>query len=115
GAVSFSVIIGLIMAFIYRKEEKVKADSQLSMPSVEEARPIWQTAIHFFILVAILVFANWGRPGENQGFWYFMFANKWIFTSIFAAGLVLSLIFILKLNVYYVISAAVISLISFLI
>ena len=115
GAVFFSVIIGLIMAVIYRKEEKEKAQQQLAMPVIDEARPLWQTAIHFFILVAILVFANWGRPGEEQGFWYFMFANKWIFTSVFAAGLILSLILILRLNVYYVISAAVISFISFFI
>lgn len=115
GAVLFSVVIGLIMAFIYRKEEKVKSDTQLSMPAVEEVRPLWQTSLHFFILVAILVFANWGKPGEQEGFWYFMFASKWIITSIFAAGLVFSLIFILKLKVIYVLSAVAITLISYLI
>ncbi len=31
GAVSFSVIIGLIMAFIYRKEEKVKKEEQMNI------------------------------------------------------------------------------------
>ena len=56
GAVSFSIIIGLIMAFIYRKEEKVKSDAQMNMPEIPEQRPMWQTATHFFILVAILVF-----------------------------------------------------------
>ena len=70
GAVSFSIIIGLIMSFIYRKEEKVRADEQLAMPDVEEPRPFWQTALHFFILVAILVFVNWGKPDSAVGFWY---------------------------------------------
>ena len=98
GAVSFSIIIGLIMAFIYRKEEKEKADAQLALPDPEETRPIWQTSIHFFILVAILVFANWGKPGSSTGFFYFMFEAKWIITSIFSIGLVASLIFILHLN-----------------
>src|SRR5574344_186666 len=60
GAVSFSVIIGLIMAFIYRKEEKAKAEEQMNFPNVETERSLWQTALHFFTLVAILVFANWG-------------------------------------------------------
>jgi len=115
GAVSFSVIIGLIMAFIYRNEEKEKAEQQMAMPAAEEKRPLWQTAVHFFILAAILVFANWGRPDNQEGFWYFMFANKWIFTSISAVGLVLSLIFILRLNVFYVLTAAAITLISFFI
>ncbi|MCK7529675.1 MAG: permease [Marinilabiliales bacterium] len=31
GAVSFSVIIGLIMAFIYRKEEKIKKEEQMNI------------------------------------------------------------------------------------
>jgi len=98
GAVSFSIIIGLIMAFIYRKEEKVKADEQLNLPEEEEKRPLWQTATHFFILVAILVFANWGKPDNTDSIWYTIFANKWYITSLFGIGYTLSLIYILKLN-----------------
>jgi hypothetical protein len=115
GAVLFSIIIGIVMSVIYRKEEKVKADAQLALPEPEETRPIWQTSLHFFILVAILVFANWGKPGDDTGFWYFMYEAKWIITSLFAAGLVFSLIFILKLNIYHVLSAAALSLISYFI
>lgn len=103
GAVSFSVVIGLIMAFIYRKEEKEKAENQLAMPDVEEARPFWQTALHFFILVAILVFVNWGKPDTADGFWYFMFANKWFITAIFGIGFALSMIYIIKVKKLYVI------------
>ncbi|MFA3781573.1 permease [Melioribacteraceae bacterium 4301-Me] len=104
GAVSFSVIIGLIMAFIYRKEEKERAEVQLAMPEVEEPRPIWQTALHFFILVAILVFVNWGKPADStEGFWYFMFANKWFITAIFGIGFALSMIYIIKAKKLYVI------------
>jgi hypothetical protein len=64
GAVSFSVIIGLIMHFIYRKEELAKADGQLGMPEPEVCRPLWKNAVFFFVMVAILVFANWGAPNE---------------------------------------------------
>lgn len=104
GAVSFSVIIGLIMAFIYRKEEKVKENNQLAMPDLEETRPIWQTALHFFILVAILVFVNWGKPlNETEGFWYFMFANKWFITGLFGIGFALSMIYIIKVKKLFVI------------
>ena len=103
GAVSFSVIIGLIMAFIYRKEEKEKEAAQLAMPEVEEPRPLWQTALHFFILVAILVFVNWGKPAETtDGFWYFMFANKWFITGLFGIGFVLSMIYIIQVKKLYV-------------
>ena len=69
-------------------EEKEKADAQLALPDPEETRPIWQTSLHFFILVAILVFANWGKPGNDSGFWYFMYEAKWIITSLFAVGLI---------------------------
>jgi len=102
GAVSFSIIIGLIMAFIYRKEEKVKADAQLAMPEVEESHPFWQTSLHFFILVAILVFVNWGKPADTtQGFWYFIFANKWFITGLFGIGFTLSMIYIIQVKKLY--------------
>ncbi len=104
GAVSFSVIIGLVMSFIYRKEEKERNGNNTVVPEIEESRPIWQTTLHFFILVAILVFVNWGKPSnETEGFWYFMFANKWFITSIFGAGFAFSLIYIIKVKKLFVV------------
>ena len=102
GAVSFSIIIGLIMAFIYRKEEKVRTEAQLVMPEMEEVRPFWQTATHFFILVAILVFVNWGKPLETEGFWYFMYANKWFITSLLGLGFAISMVYIVGVKRLYV-------------
>lgn len=102
GAVSFSVIIGLIMAIIYRKEESIKEQAQLALPEVEERRPLWQTAAHFFVLVAILVFANWGRPDATEGFWYSVYAARWFITALFGLGFASSLMFILKLNKFHV-------------
>ncbi|MEJ5261303.1 MAG: permease [Ignavibacterium sp.] len=112
GAVSFSLIIGLIMAFIYRKEEKNRADTQLAMPEIEEPRPFWQTALHFFILVAILVFVNWGKPIETDGFWYFMYANKWYITSLFGVAFTVSMIYIIGVKKLYVILGALAVIIS---
>ena len=60
GAVIFAVVIGSAMALIYRKEEKAKKEEQLTFPDIPEKRPMWQTSLHFFTLVLILVFANWG-------------------------------------------------------
>lgn len=99
GAVSFSIIIGLIMSFIYRKEEKEKADAQISMPEPEETRPLWHTAIHFFILVAILVVVNWGQTKDTtEGFWYFMFAHKWFITALLGFCFALSMLYIIKVK-----------------
>ncbi len=101
GAVLFSILIGLIMAFIYRKEEKAKAEEQMNFPDVPETRPIWQTSSFFFTLVLILVFANWGRPaeGESSGLWYFIWHSKWLITGIF--GLILALIMVRVLRLKY--------------
>ncbi len=107
GAVVFSVIIGLIMHFIYIKEEKQKADSQLLMPEQEETRPLWQTAFHFFVLVAILVFANWGKPSESTGLWHAVWSAKWEITSFFGVLFGISLITVLKIKWQNVIIAGV--------
>jgi len=98
GAVSFSVIIGLAMHFIYRKEEAQKAAGQLAMPEPEDGRPLWQTSLHFLILVAILIFATWGKPGDSGGLFAFIFSIKWYLTALFAAGLGFSLIYILRIK-----------------
>lgn len=111
GAVVFAVVIGVAMSLIYRKEEKVKAEEQMHIVVPPEKRPLWQTAFHFFVLVFILVFANWGKPGEDvsSGGWYWIWANKWYITSAFSLLLVFSLIFILKLKAWQVILAAVLT------
>ena len=111
GAVLFSVIIGLAMAFIYRKEEKVKAEEQMNFPDVPENRPLWQTSFHFFTLVLILVFANWGRPAEadTSSAWYYLWAYKWYITGAFGLALVYSMIKILKLKTWQVIAGAVLT------
>ncbi len=100
GAISFSIIIGLVMAFIYRKEEKVKKEEQMNFSDVPEKRPMKQTAFHFFTLVAILVFANWGSPAsdDTSSAWYYIFTYKWFITSGFSLLLCYSLIKILKIK-----------------
>ncbi|MBT3243034.1 MAG: hypothetical protein HN352_07785 [Bacteroidetes bacterium] len=100
GAVVFAIVIGSAMSLIYRKEEKTKREEQINFPDVEEKRPMWKTAFHFFVLVLILVFANWGKPAEgvSSGSWYWLWANKWLITGGFALLLSFSLIYILKLQ-----------------
>ena len=83
GAVVFSIAIGLIMSFLYRKEEAEKAKAQLATPEVLDARPLWQTTSHFFILVGVLVFATWGKSDSDSGFFAFISEYKWIITSLF--------------------------------
>ena len=85
GAVLFSVVIGGIMHFIYRKEELEKVNAAMQMPVPETKRPLWKDAAYFASMVAILVFANWGRAGESDRFFYFIYSYKWIITAVSAA------------------------------
>lgn len=112
GAVVFAVVIGGLMHFIYRKEESAKAAQQMALPAESESRPIWQTSFHFFTLVLILVFVNWGAPNTESGVWYFFYEYKWMITAglgILFAG---SLMFILKLNKVWVSTASLAVLVS---
>ncbi len=84
GAILFSVVIGLLMHLIFRKEEAEKAEG-FRLPPSGPARPLWQTAAYFAAMVAILVFANWGQPAEPVGFWQAVFAVKWPLTAASAA------------------------------
>lgn len=102
GAVVFAIVIGLLMAFIFRKEEKQRAEEAMNFPAPPETRPMWQTSFHFFVLVFILIFANWGKPDMETGFWFWLWSNKWILTAVFGVLFVASLLFILKLNKWYV-------------
>lgn len=113
GAVLFSVVIGLAMSFIFRKEEKVKKEEQMNIVPPPEKRPMWQTSFHFFTLVLILVFANWGAPAASDtGLWYGIFTYKWYITGILSLLLCLSLVRILKLRVQWVVLGAVATAIS---
>lgn len=64
GAILFSVVIGLLMHLIFRKEEAEKANGQMGMPEPEVSRPLWKNALYFAAMVGILVFSNWGAPND---------------------------------------------------
>jgi uncharacterized membrane protein YraQ (UPF0718 family) len=64
GAIVFSVVIGLLMHLIYRKEELEKTNSQIAMPEPRVNRPLWKNTLYFASMVGILVFANWARTGD---------------------------------------------------
>lgn len=113
GAVLFSVVIGLAMSFIFRKEEKAKKEQQMNIVPPPEKRPMWQTSFHFFTLVLILVFANWGAPAASDtGLWSYIFAYKWYITGVFALLMCWSLIRILKLRATWVVLGAAATLLS---
>jgi uncharacterized membrane protein YraQ (UPF0718 family) len=78
GAVLFAFLIGIAMGVIYRKEDKERLQGPgIQMMETEMPRALWQDVIFFALLVAFLVFANWGKPLESAGFWYAVYRVKW--------------------------------------
>ena len=86
GAILFSVIIGLGMHFLFRREEQEKIAAAANMPEPEGVRPLGQTILYFASMVGVLVFANWGKPAEGttEGLWFSIYSNKWAITAGFA-------------------------------
>ena len=89
GAVSFSLVIGLLMHWLYRREEQTRADSQKGFAlGGTESRPLGDTAAFFALQVAILVFANWApASAEDSAVWHTIFAWKWSLTALAGIGL----------------------------
>ncbi|HPE99313.1 MAG TPA: permease [Bacteroidales bacterium] len=114
GAVLFSVIIGVSMSLIYRKEEKLKREEQMNIQLPPEKRPMWQTSFHFFVLVLILVFANWGKPSadDTSSTWFYIWSYKWWITGGFSILLMYSLIRILKIHWMWVIAGGILTALS---
>jgi uncharacterized membrane protein YraQ (UPF0718 family) len=87
GAVVFSVVVGIAMHVIFRREEARKAGAALAVPD-DPPRRLGRTALVFAVLVGILVFVNWGRPESTTGFWHGVYAARWLVTG--ALGLALA-------------------------
>lgn len=84
GAIIFSVVIGLLMHVIFLRDEKNRTtESGFALPEEEDTeRSIWQTALFFFTLVAIIVFLNWTHD-ERTPLWNSIFRMKYFITGAF--------------------------------
>jgi len=94
GAVLFSIVIGLLMHLIFLKEERERhAGEGLNFGEAKENRSPSQTIAYFVAMIAVLVFANWGKPGSGDaGIWAFIYGQKWVITAIFSGALAVMLI-----------------------
>jgi hypothetical protein len=87
GAVVFSIVLGLAMQALFRREERERAAAMAALPEASSERPLAQNAGLLAAMVAILVFANWGAPEGAGGVFAAIGSAKWELTS--AAGLAL--------------------------
>lgn len=84
GAVVFSVVIGLLMHVVFRKDESRRTQGMAEMPVPEPKRKLWQNVVYFGLMVAILIFSNWGQFQGAGQFWQFVYSAKWILTGVSA-------------------------------
>jgi len=94
GAVLFSVIAGLLMAFIFRKDDANRTAGQIYLPDEgAKERRLWQDTVYMLTMVLILVFAAFAKPSaDDGGIWKAIFAAKWYVTG----GLLIVLAVMLK-------------------
>ncbi len=66
GSIVFAVVIGLIMAAIFRKDEEERTAVVMQLPDPPPAkRRFWQTALFFVTMITFLVFSDWANPSQT--------------------------------------------------
>jgi len=79
GAVVFAVVIGLLMHLLFSKEEeKNREQSEFMEEEEKETRPFWKTILYFAVMVAILVFINWGKSSPELKVWH-LISSKMVY------------------------------------
>ena len=92
GAVLFAVVVGVLMAALFRREEAERqrngADPFAAAAAAQASpRPPWQDALFLGTMVAILVFANWGAPNEAVGPFAAVYRVHWPLTAALLVAL----------------------------
>jgi uncharacterized membrane protein YraQ (UPF0718 family) len=65
GAVVFAVVIGLLMAFIFRKDDAHRNEVALQMPDPPASpRRLWQTTLYMVCMILFLMFSDWYNTND---------------------------------------------------
>jgi uncharacterized protein len=83
GAIVFAIITGLLMAFIFRRDDAARTTGEIYLPEEEEkGRTLLQDGLFMLTMVLILIFAAFARPAQGStGLWPAIFAAKWYVTA----------------------------------
>ena len=93
GAIIFAIVIGLLMQFIFRKEDEARlADERLfTAPTEEGGRKLWQTVVYIGSMVGILIFVNWASSRGTSVVWEAVYRVKHYITGAFGGILAWSI------------------------
>lgn len=94
GAIFFAIVTGLLMAFIFRKDDAARTTGKIHVPDSDgESRTLLQDSLFVGTMVLILIFAAFAKPAADaQGLWPMIFSVKWYVTG----ALLIALGFMLK-------------------
>jgi len=94
GAISFAVVIGLLMSLVFREEKTAPLlRDPVVMLGDTNGRALWQDGVYFAAMIGILVFANWSGPADGEaGVWAAIHSAKWAITGAFGVVLIVSII-----------------------
>jgi hypothetical protein len=85
GAVAFSIVIGALMAFLFRRDEQQRLGDMAAIPEDAPRRSLGQTGLYFALMVGLLVFMNWGAPEQADGTaWHAVHEAKWWTSGVLA-------------------------------
>jgi uncharacterized membrane protein YraQ (UPF0718 family) len=104
GAVLFSIVIGLLMAAIFRKEEEKRVPAEQDEGATSHST--WATVFWFATMITILVSANWSKGEGVSAGWALVYENKWRITSLLALLLGVQMIRMLQVTWWSVLLSA---------
>ena len=85
GAISFSLIAGLLMAMIFRSSEEKRQEVFADAEVGELPRQLWQEIVYFGAMIGFLIFANWAKPMGDMGLAMSVYQVKWWLSGGFLA------------------------------
>ena len=98
GAVLFSVVIGLLMHLLFRKEEGARQAAVPTQLSREDGRALWKNGVFFLLMVLIMVTATWGGCSDcTGGFQNAVFGMKGPLLTLF--GILLGAVLVLWMGI----------------
>ena len=94
GAIVFSVLIGLLMALIFRKDDARRAADARMFARVDEKPPrsLGQMIVYMGSMIGILIFVNWASSRGGSAAWEAIYRAKWWITGGFALVLLYTII-----------------------
>ncbi|MBI9107001.1 MAG: permease [Spirochaetales bacterium] len=94
GAVLFAVIIGLVMQFIFRKEDEQRLSDErmFQYENSGEERSLGKMAVYMFSMIGILVFINWANSNGGSVVWDVIYKSKYWITGAFGLVLIYCLV-----------------------